>query len=359
MSQGITRPNAAVLVGNGMSIAFNPRLNLASITREMITRMTDETDNGDQVVHAMKEIARRALGHGEVTDGDFEKLVGAFDSQALTLDELSNLAGLVAAGDTALSAAIREVTSFSERVRDKGVSHVLEVIMEQSVGDWTEHEEMHRLVRAIVEHFTGDVYFGNLNYDTLLLSSLMAIDAPLTDLGHGYQEIPLRIIDHDDPADPGTTYNAPALRRTANFPIGDRYRVKLLHLHGSLTYWHSTTADVHVKVKVDVLRRHNMWSGLREADPKWRPTVVLANQRDKAHHVGKYPFNLAYDTFHAGLQVSDKWLVVGYSFRDSCVNEILRQEFLKRSPKPRVLVSTFGDTPSREEVELVVCLSFV
>lgn len=314
--------------------------------------MEGATDNGDKVVHAMKEIARRALGDGEVTDSDFEKLVGAFDSQALTLDELSNLAGLVAADDTSLSAAIREVSIFSERIRDKGVAHVLEVIMEQSVGDWAEHEEMHRLVRAIVEHFTGDLYFGNLNYDTLLLSSLMAIDAPLTDLGHGYIEIPLRVVDQDNPDDPGTTYSSPALRRTANFPVGDRYRVKLLHLHGSLTYWHSTTADVHVKVKVEVLRRHNLWSGLREVDPKWRPTVVLANQRDKAHHVGKYPFKLAYDTFQAGLKISDRWLVIGYSFRDSCVNEILRQEFLKCSPKPRVLVSTFGESPSREEIEL-------
>lgn len=95
-----------------------------------------------------------------------------------------------------------------------------------------------------------------------------------------------------------------------------------------------------------------MWAGLREGEPKWRPSVVLANQRDKAHHVGRYPFKLAYETFQEGLSNSEHWLVIGYSFRDSCVNDILRNEFIRRKVKPRVLVSTFGDFPTMEEVEL-------
>lgn len=87
-------------------------------------------------------------------------LVGAFDSQALTLDELSTLASLVATNDTKLIEAIQEVTTFSQRVRDMGVSYVLQVIMEHSRGDWVAHDEMHQLIKAIVDTFTGDIHFG-------------------------------------------------------------------------------------------------------------------------------------------------------------------------------------------------------
>jgi hypothetical protein len=351
MPEGRPPQNAAVLVGNGLSISVNEKLNLAAITREMIARIEAATDNGDKVVHAMKVIARRATTDGEVTEDDFEKLVGAFDSQALTLEEVGKLAGLVAANDTVLNSAIREVTAFSQRVRDMGMSYVLQVIMENSVGDWNSQARLHSLVSAIVEEFDGNVYFGNLNYDTLLLSSLMAVRAPLADMGRGHTSISLRVIDEEDPDADAPTYTAQVLRRINDFPPGSRYRVKLLHLHGSLTYWQRTTGIAHIKVKVDVLRQHDLWSGLRDGNPKWRPSVVLANQQDKARHVERQPFKLAYEVFQAGLKESDSWIVIGYSFRDACVNDMLRREFLSRSPKPRVLVSTYGEELTREGIE--------
>lgn len=195
--------------------------------------MESATEDGDKVVHAMNEIARRAVSEGEVTDEDFEKLVGAFDSQVLTLDELSKLADLVAREDTDLRKSIQDVAAFSQKVRDMGISYVLEVIMERSRGDWTLHEEMHQLVEAIIDNFGGNVHIGNLNYDTLLLSALKAVDAPMSDMGHGYSQFPIQVKDEQNPDEEGMTYTVTRLRTVANFPIGSRYRVKLLHLHGS------------------------------------------------------------------------------------------------------------------------------
>lgn len=45
------------------------------------------------------------------------------------------------------------------------------------------------------------------------------------------------------------------------------------------------------------------------------------------------------------------WLVMGYSFRDQCVNELLRREFSRREIKPKVLIVTYGDELLREDVE--------
>ena len=344
-----SQQNLAVLVGNGLSIAFNPRLNLAEITQEMIAQIEAATDNGDKVVHAMKVIAERAVEDGAVTDDDFEKLVGAFDSQAFTLEELSTLAGLVAANDDSLKAAIDEVSSFSQRVRDMGVSYVLRVIMDRSRADWIEHLEMHSLVLAILDAFDGEIYFGNLNYDTLLLSALMALGASMADLGRGYPPLTIKVTDREDAEAPARTYSAWPLRREDDLPINRR--VKLLHLHGSLTYWHDSTDEQHIKLPIDVLRDHDLWSGLREGNPKWRPSVVLANQRDKARHVLKHPFKLAYEIFQKGLAKAEHWIIIGYSFRDACVNDILREEFMRASTKPRVLVCTYGDELTDSEVE--------
>lgn len=54
--------NVAVLVGNGLSIAFNPGLNLRAITAEMMERIQSATDDGDDVVAAMRK-SRNALCH--------------------------------------------------------------------------------------------------------------------------------------------------------------------------------------------------------------------------------------------------------------------------------------------------------
>ncbi|MCG2622688.1 hypothetical protein LVY72_12315 [Arthrobacter sp. I2-34] len=166
--------NAAILVGNGLSVAFNSKLNLRSITQELVERISNATDDGSDVVAAMKEIAERALPHGATTDDDFEVLVGAFGAESRTLTYLQQLAALVSPQDAKLLEAIAQVSDFAEQVRDNGISHVLEVIFERSRAYRDESESMHDFVEAIVEAFDGKIAFGNLNYDTLLLAALIA-----------------------------------------------------------------------------------------------------------------------------------------------------------------------------------------
>lgn len=353
MTEHTFRRDASVLVGNGLSIAFRPRLNLATITEEMISRMQGATDNGDQVVHAMKEIARRALTEGDVADEDFEKLVGAFDSQALTLDELGKLADLVDEDPSStLIDSIKEVSAFSQRVRDMGISYVLEVVMERSRADHDRDAGLHSLVENLMEEFDGNITIGNLNYDTLLLAALQATSAPMSDMAAGYGKLGIRVSDPDDD-DYEMNYTGYILRDSPNFLNDRAHRLRLLQLHGSITYWHEVDGKRrHFKLPVDAVRNPKLWEELRSGVAAWRPTVVLANQRDKARHVERPPFSICYDSFQDSLASTDHWLVIGYSFRDACVNDVLRTEFLKRREKPTVLVSTYGRELKRAEVEL-------
>lgn len=336
-----TRENVAVLVGNGLSIAFNPELSLQRITEEVLSRI--QAAEGDDVVSAMQAIAEQALPCGVTSANDFELLVGAFGAEARTLGILSTLAELTRATDQDLLQSIKSVVSFAEQVRDNGVSYVLEVIAERSHCYLDQAEDLHRLIGAITGSFAGQVTFGNLNYDTLLLAALLTVcKADIADLGHGYQRVAVQV--------DGKCLKVPALRtKMSDFPQGKR--VQLLHLHGSLTYWASRDTKVHAKLPKELVEKSGQWKAVRERTTDVRPVVVLASQRDKAEHVGRFPFTLAYEMFSHGLARSNHWIVIGYSFRDDPVNARLREEFIGRAVKPKVLVVTYGEDPSRQTVE--------
>lgn len=304
--------------------------------------MAAESDAGADVVAAMQALARRITPTGGTPESDFELLVGAFESQSQTLDHLRALAVLAEPNDTKLMSAFGRVASFASRVRDAGISHVLEVIFERSHARIDLTDDLHAFVRSIVAGFGGRITFGNLNYDTLLLSALLATcQDELTDLGDPQNKVSVR-------TSPSTTREVPGLRTTANF-LASR-RVRLLHLHGSLTYWKDADGTF-AKLDTVFLRANRLWAKVRKDSTSFRPVVILANQQDKTGLVGEYPFALAYNAFASSLDRTNHWLIVGYSFRDECVNDMLRREFTGRAIKPTVLVATYGNDPKRTLVE--------
>ena len=345
----------AVLVGNGLSIAFNPALGLGQITTEVVTRMSTSGVSADSegaetaVSDAMKRIADRYSSTGVADHDDFENIVGAFGGQSNMLRDLRNIADLVEPDNEDLTAAIKLARVFARKVRDAGITHVLEVIFEQSRAHPESMDGLHDLSQSIIEEFEGTVTFGNLNYDTLLLSALLhTCQRELADLGHGWRTSSVTTGSGDELRH----HQVNTLRRTLDFP--DDRRVRLLHLHGSLTFWGDKKPDSYVKLDTTFIDAYRPWNSVRSGNTKLRPAVVLANQKDKSGIVQDYPFNLAYSGFSAGLAGSDSWLVIGYSFRDIAVNELFELEMRERTLPPRMLVVTMGDFPKRKDVEIAV-----
>lgn len=332
-----------MLVGNGLSIGFNPQLRLAEITAEMLRRIENDDEGGPDAVAAMRAVAERALPNGVTSDRDFEILVGAFGSESRALEDLRQLARHVRPQSRKLRRAIPRVARFANDVRDTGISHVLEVIFERSYADQQQSENIQRFARGIIEAFEGKVVLGNLNYDTLLLSALIHVcEGDLADMGHGQRRATVTT--------GGRQYEVPALRRDAGeFPSSRR--VQLLHLHGSLTFWTQRRRNIFVKLRTEHLRDHDYFRRVRRRQTPVRPAVVLANQNDKAEHVEEFPFSLGYEMFSRGLDQATKWLVVGYSFRDAVVNDALRRSFESSDDVPEVLVVTLGSDPMLETVE--------
>lgn len=334
----------AMLVGNGLSLAFNPELGIHAVCEEILHRVQQDADatDADAITTAMRRAAE-ATGRGDPML-DFEVLVGAFVTEGSFMQRLKELSSYIDPQDAQLSAAFDRIAVFSESLRWRGVSHVLEVISERTVAETAKKYALNTFIDSILNRFTGRVTISNLNYDTLLLSSLTENhSSSFCDMASGYGEIEVSYGDKP-------RFWARPIRTGLNFP--DTNRVRLLQLHGSLTWWRGPEGKVY-KFPVDEVRDPQLWAEIRKLDydDVWFPEVVLANQSGKSAQIQQYPFSLAYKGFARSLRESDTWIIAGYSFRDEPVNEKLREAFDEKQVPPNVFVVTKGDVPSKSDIE--------
>lgn len=336
--------HVAVLVGNGLSLAFNPKLNVQEICNQVAKRIRNSAkgDTADRIAAAL-ERAAAATRTGDPME-DFEVLVGAFEFEGSFMEQLKQLSELLEPDGNGLREAFDQVQSFSERIRLRGISHVLQVIAERSIARLEDREPISKFVDTLMATAPNGLTIANLNYDTLLLSCLTEhYSDRFCDMGAGYNPVRVTFTDGDE-------YTVYPLRETGNFPTD----VRLLGLHGSLTWWRDPKSGKVFKFPVSAVRDHNMWSWIRSKeaeDELWLPQVVLSNQTNKAGQVAKQPFKLAYEEFSRALDSSAHWLIVGYSFRDLPVNDMLRSAFMKKTRRPKVLIITKGNFPTQESVE--------
>ena len=337
--------NLAMLIGNGLSIAFSDELLLSNISKEMTSRFTAHYTGSGAVATAMQNVAKHVPDSGD-PETDFEALIGAFGGQSDILDDLRKFADLTSNSDAEISNAIRMVRKFVDEIRRRGIGHTLEIISERSYSDADRRKPLADFFGLVLNEFRDCVTVANLNYDTLVLSVLSeSYGDILSDMADGRFESSLNI--------GGVSHATWPLRaRASDFLSFARRRLRLLHLHGSLTFWQFGD-DYFRKLRVEAVRAPSpLWEALREDDAfNGRPLVVLANQHEKAEHVTQYPYNLAYSLASTGFENATHWLIVGYSFRDVCVNEMLRNSWQSHTHPPRVLVVTNSDRLAVETVE--------
>lgn len=334
--------NLAMLVGNGLSMAFSSKLNLGSISAELTGRLTAQYTGSDAVATAMQRVAKHHPTGDPATD--FEALVGAFGGQSDILGDLAVFAALTKNGDPATANAIRLVQDFVGEVQRRGIGHTLEIIMERTYSDWDRRQPLIEFFDLVLGAFEEHVTVANLNYDTLVLSALMEKYSDiLSDMADGRYRGTLTFN--------GEKYPTTQLRSDANqFMPLSRSRLRLLHLHGSLTYW--LVNDSYVKLNVNTLRGNPIWQTYRDYDTfNAHPVVVLANSFDKAQHVQQFPFSVSYEVSETDFKNADHWLIVGYSFKDDCVNDLLKRCWQARRDPPAILVATYGDALTEDAVE--------
>ncbi|MFF5793693.1 hypothetical protein ACFY5D_16730 [Paeniglutamicibacter sp. NPDC012692] len=342
--------NLAVVAGNGLSVAFSNDLVLGTITEKLKNELSAIAPNGDQVLQALAKIAGRIEDDGSFDEGDFEQLVGAFESQAALLEDLADLTGLAGEGNTSLQASLLEVRGFAGDLLKKGTGIILKTILDSAPTGWDATAHMHPFFRQICHEYSGDITFANLNYDSLVLSCLAMLGLPFCDLADPRRPAQIKFTD-DEAGEVKVVgeYEGWSLRDALDFPFNKR--IRLVHPHGSLTFWKDMNTGEVVKIPLNALRTHNIFTDLDVNSKNMIPAVVLANSREKPRRVKEYPFDLAYKAMAHGLSTSDHWLIVGYSFRDESVNIELRNALSRKTVKPKILISTFGDELTEEMVK--------
>lgn len=343
----------AIVAGNGLSIAFSSELSLPKITERVIREFEKLTPDDSPALAAIRAIASRIEGEADEVEGDFEKLVGALETQAGLIHALEQLIDLAPADTEDLISALKRSADFAHRLYDIGAGIVLQDILDNSPGGYDATKHLHSFFNSIIEDFDGVVTFANLNYDSLVMSTLKTLDAPMSDMARGYQSHVVTVTNENDDGvvEELGEYEAYPLRSTLDFPKGPKYRIHLVHLHGSITFWRNRETGRNIKIPIEALREHRLLSDTENERRNFQPSVILANSRDKPDRVTEPPFSLGYSALSEGLQRSAHWLIVGYSFRDESVNSTLRSKFIRRADKPIVLVSTHGEELTRRTIE--------
>jgi hypothetical protein len=339
------RHKIAALVGNGLSIAYDPALRLDAINTRIMERICrDIGGSGATASRALVEVAKGI--HSGDPETDFEALIGALEQYAVSLRTLEPLAGIAGPHDWAVAAALRTSSEFIDVLHNAGLSHVLEVIATASQADQFALTGIRGFTDALIDASGGSrVTIGNLNYDSLVMAAL----AP---------EHSEDLCDMSDPRKKGKYTLVPGGPDLVGYPLRQRAdypprQIRLIHLHGSLTWLRRERDGLLVKFLIADLREQLYWEHLRAGTTDWIPEVVLTNQSFKSSAVLREPYTLAYQTLGEALAASDHWLVVGYSFRDASVNDLLRVRFEARAQAgiaPTILVVTQGQTPAEVDV---------
>lgn len=333
----------AALLGNGVSVAYNPDLRMDRIYSEIAARLNAGADDDRaEPIRLLQRVASR-IDTGDATH-DFEALLGPMEQYRDGIQMLAQLAELTGDGNRLLSSSMQVTGDYVELVRRTGVGHALDVIARRSKASMSSGPQVRDLLEELVGALGhGRLTIGNLNYDSLVMAALTSDFSSLfCDLTDGRE--PEREIDLAGfPA-----YGRP-LRAAANFPTGRP--IRMLHLHGSLSWLRDPDPSGTVwRFSLDGLRAADYWQAYRKGLTDWAPQVVLTNQASKISAITKYPYQLAYRGFELELGASDRWFICGYSFRDSCINEMLLRARRNRHRPARILVVTRGPLPSRRQV---------
>lgn len=305
----------AALVGNGLSIAYNPELAIPCLTRSLV----DVFQTSGPVLEAVAGDPR------VLADNGFEVLLGPFDRAASLLHSLP---GTVSRGS--VDAAFRKVLGAAETLQEvyrEGMAVTLDLIASLAHGIPERFVVVHAFCEAIADLAEPDaIAIATLSYDGLLHAGFLQESVDLqrgnsrtlqiSDLADGRT----RTSCGEDFSD-GEPLESCELRVVPDFGPGC---ARLINLHGSLG-WLRRRSPVGVdarKFKIEDLRRVSFWEKYRAGKTQWEPLVVLTDVKDPVPQT--FPFSLAYGAFFDELRHADRWLIAGYGFGDAPVNEMLR-----------------------------------
>ena len=310
--------SVVALVGNGLSISYNPETSVPSLTAEILQRFESADDE-------LCAIAAEA-GHGEAPG--FEDLLGPFDAVSAMI---RNLPGIRSGeGWSPRFEALGAALEAARQIHSRGTGIALSVIAERSQveGDFQPIDAFCSAIADLDD--PANLTIATLNYDGLLTAGFLqegiypdwtvhrTLDT--SDMGDGRME---EAFVPDFAHGSLRTWH---LRRVPDFM---EERARLLSLHGSLGWLRNTEDPSDVRrFRIPDLREWDYWNKHSRGETRWEPVVVLTSR--KTELTEEWPFVLGYTEFRRTLAEADRWLVAGYGFADDPVNRAFKSAVRSR-----------------------------
>lgn len=307
------------LIGNGLSIAHNPALSSPELFDELKTRFSS-VSAPDEVEAAFKSLATALDPRA---GSDLESLIGPLDILDGAMSALEDLTTLTDGLGGGLSSSVDGTRSVTKRLYRHGVSHVLELIADRSIGHGSSHAKA--LCESVAR--SGEAWcLATVNYDGILVSAALdTLKGNVADLADGRSSAEFKV----DVVTGDAIRTGNRLRTVSDLPC----IYSVVNLHGSLG-WLQNGSD-HVKFHINELRNDGYWRAWREGRSPWTPSVVLTNQAAKWRRIREYPFRFSYSYFFDRLLESKHWYIIGYGFGDKLLNEVLRHVAKSAFTPPR------------------------
>ncbi|MBZ5201564.1 SIR2 family protein [Planomicrobium chinense] len=320
----------AVLIGNGLSVGLNKDFALPRITERFYNRLNAE--HKGFVKHHMERIEKN-----EYIQTDFEEAIASIEQ---SYDALKNYYDFISNGNE--GEYFKDSYNLEEHELYKHVKAVKEIIYEYtaSILDLIDGHVRWGEIRDNLQGFlewldtiidsSTTVEFFTLNFDLLLETILLETIGT-----ENFQDFHV----------PRDNWNLIDNRRRFFFSpdlsqnmFGNR-KVKLHHLHGSLSSFKDIKTGKTFKITTEDLRMHNVYKNIFNLNIT--PSIVTGG--GKSVKVQEDPFKFYYNNFRKKMahedDLCDELYIIGYSFRDDHINESLckRLEFERKKENPRFL----------------------
>ena len=303
--------NKVVLVGNGLSVGLNKDFSLPNITKKFFERLTPEHQSF--VKHHMDRIEKQ-----EYLQTDFEEAIASIEQ---AYDSLKNYFDFLDENDQ--GEQFMEAYGLEKREIEKHLLAMKEIIYEYTASildlidghvHWHEINEnlfgfIEWLQEAIEESNHIDLF--TLNFDLLLETILLESIGTKTFMDFHIPRDSWGLIQNEK-----RYFFSPDLALSA---FGE-LKVKLHHLHGSLSSFKDIQTGKTFKITTEALRNNDVYSKI--FDLNITPSIVTGG--GKSSKIQEMPFNFYYNNFRRLLtdenNLCDELYIIGYSFRDEHIN---------------------------------------
>lgn len=306
-----------ILTGNGLSVGLNSAFSLPNITKRFYEHL--EPEHKSFIAHHMERLEK-----GDYIQTDFEEAISSIEQVYDSLKSYYDFLKSNEFGDKFL-----EAYSLEKEELQKHLSSVRSIILRYTtsiidlIDGHVKWDEINSKLPNFIQWLTDtidnaeEVDLFTLNFDLLLETILLETIGPKQFIDFHPRSENWELLDGDD-------------KRFAFSPdlakqIHPDRKVRLHHLHGSLSSFRDIYSGKIFKITTESLRQNKIYEKIFDHDIT--PSIVTGG--GKSVKVQENPFNFYYNEFKRKLgdenNCCENLYIIGYSFRDDHINKALKR----------------------------------